>query len=159
MWSYRSPLSLKKCPKYCSWLKLVYTYTRMPQYGLSIFMRLARKRRGDAPLFSQYLRATNGYKLSDPVQPPTPQSLDDRGTPWSVVHSACPAGSGFAGTAAGRLVRAWPRTGRRIGWRPGGCYGCGRCCGARFQYGVPGATDGTCNMCHYPLDAPRTPIW
>src|SRR5437667_9730562 len=49
----------------CSWLKWAYTYTRMPQGGLSIFMRLARKRRGDAQLLSQYLRATNCYKLSD----------------------------------------------------------------------------------------------
>jgi len=35
----------------------------MPQGGLFIFMRVARKRRGDAQLLSQYLRATSCYKL------------------------------------------------------------------------------------------------
>jgi hypothetical protein len=42
-----------------SWLKLVYMYTRMPQGGLSTFTRLAGKRRGDAQLLNQCLRATN----------------------------------------------------------------------------------------------------
>jgi len=34
--------------RFCSGLKLVYMYTRMPQGGLSTFTRLARKWRGEA---------------------------------------------------------------------------------------------------------------
>ena len=49
--------------RFCSGLKLVYMYTRMPQGGLSTFTRLARKWRGEAQLLSQCLRATNCYKL------------------------------------------------------------------------------------------------
>ena len=49
----------------CSWLKLVYIYMSMPRCGSAISKRLARQRRGHAPLLSQRLRATNCYKLSE----------------------------------------------------------------------------------------------